>query len=161
MDRKIKVQKLSFQKGQQYKVNFKEPLLYVFNNILYHKGKYLKKMALLFNEEELKIGTLEESIRDSLRRLLFTKIGEIPGLPDIGSRLYLYFDEPADEVSANDILNEVQFLIENYEPRITTTALLVDYDGNGVIVEIKYIINSDPTQTERFAEFYETKSLTI
>lgn len=112
-------------------------------------------MALLFNEEELKIGTLEESIRDSVRRLLFTKIGEIPGLPEIGSRLHLFFDQPADEITANDILDECTFLIENYEPRITLRAILVDFNGNGVIVQIKYVIDDDAADIEREAEFFQ------
>lgn len=118
-------------------------------------------MALLFNEEEFKIGTYEESIRDSLRRLLFTKIGSIPGLPELGSRLYLFFDEPSDEISANDILSEIQFLIETYEPRIALKSLLVDYDGNGIIVNIKYTINTDTNGEVRSAEFYETKSIDL
>jgi phage baseplate assembly protein W len=117
-------------------------------------------MALLFNEQEFKIGTYDESVRDSFRRLLFVKIGEIPGLPEIGSRLYLYFHGPCDEEAANDILSEITFLIQTYEPRVTLKSLLVNFDGQTINVSIKYVINTDPTQQVREAQFYETKTLT-
>lgn len=117
-------------------------------------------MALLFNEEEFKIGTYDESVRDSLRRLLFTKIGEIPGLPEIGSRLHLYFHGPVDDESATDILNECTFLIQTYEPRINLNGILVNFDGNAILIQIKYTIKADTTNQDRTAEFYETKTVT-
>ena len=118
-------------------------------------------MALLFNEEEFKIGTYDESVRDSLRRLLFTWLGEIPGFPEIGSRLYLYFHGPCDEQAANDILEECTFLIQTYEPRVTLKKMLVNFDGHGIQIDINYVIINDPAQQDRTAQFYETKSLTI
>lgn len=117
-------------------------------------------MALLFNEEELKIGTYEESVRDSLRRLIFTKIGEILGFPEIGSRIYLYFHGPVDEQSAADILEEITFLIQTYEPRINLKSVLVNFDGVGVEIQIKYVIIADPSKQDRTATFYETKTVT-
>ena len=86
----------------------------------------------------------EDLIADSLERLFFTIEGGIPGLPKVGSRINRFFFDDLDEITAIEITNEIETLIDLYEPRIRRDVINVTIKHSeglskiGIIIEVKY-----------------------
>lgn len=90
------------------------------------------------------IDTNEKAIDNSIRNILLTLIGSVPGKPDFGSRIMEQVFELMDGQLTNEILEAsvIQALIK-WEPRINIlnvdVKLIPEY--NRVIVEILYEYN--------------------
>lgn len=74
-----------------------------------------------------KVASGKELIASRLERLFFTHEGGQLGNPEWGSRIPgEFFFEAADEITANEIINEISFLISTYETNINLLEASVD-----------------------------------
>lgn len=93
-----------------------------------------------------------ELYHSRLERLFFTPEGALLGNPDWGSRIpNEFFYEPADLLSANEILNECTFLLTEREPLLTIDELTVnilDGESGNTGVLIKADVFSPPPDEE-------------
>jgi phage baseplate assembly protein W len=57
-----------------------------------------------------------------------------------------YLFEPIDNITTNNITEEIIRTITNYEPRVQLLDVVVipDYDKNGYDVSVKFIVRNDP-----------------
>ena len=72
-----------------------------------------------------------DKIRQNIRVILATRLGERPMLRDYGTRLASLVHDPNDEALAVLIRREIQQALLAWEPRIMITALSVERQGSG------------------------------
>jgi len=90
---------------------------------------------------------------NSVKNLILTNHYEKPFRPEIGSNVRRLLFENLDVVTATTIRNEIQRMIENYEPRVSIINLKVnaDFDNNGFKVYMEfYIVNQTSPVTINF-----------
>ena len=87
-----------------------------------------------------KIG--DDAIKRSVRNLILTNFYDRPFRPYIGSNTQKLLFELATPITTNFLKDAILEVIENYEPRVRITQLLVqlDEDNNGYNVTIQYDI---------------------
>jgi phage baseplate assembly protein W len=90
--------------------------------------------------------TNESSIAQSIGNLLQTSHYERLFNANIGCNLKRHLFEPIDNISTNNIKEEIVQTITNYEPRVKLldVSVVPDYDSNGYTVSIKFFVNNDP-----------------
>ena len=84
----------------------------------------------------------ESAIARSVRNLVLTIQGERPFQPVLGTGVSRLLFENMDKLTASAIRSEVRTTIENYEPRVEISEILVDpdYEGNAFNVTLQYFI---------------------
>ena len=95
------------------------------------------------NTEDFTVVKNENAIKQSVRNLVLTGIGERPFQPKTGSRLRELLFEPYDVFVAQDIKEEIINVITRLEPRITVRQVRVfqdEEDMNTLRVEFDYTI---------------------
>ena len=95
------------------------------------------------NTEDFTVVKNENAIKQSVRNLVLTGIGERPFQPKTGSRLRELLFEPYDVFVAQDIKEEIINVITRLEPRIAVRQVRVfqdDEDTNTLRVEFDYTI---------------------
>ena len=95
------------------------------------------------NTEDFTVVKNENAIKQSVRNLVLTGIGERPFQPKTGSRLRELLFEPYDVFVAQDIKEEINNVITRLEPRIAVRQVRVfqdDEDENTLRVEFDYTI---------------------
>ena len=134
--------------------------------IIFFSQIYFVKGLDLFSEDAPKISENYELINAHLERLFFTKAGSIVGYEKVGSKVLDFFWEPSDASTATRILEEVKFLIKNYEPRITIKELKVNIiknmgSGHALVIELTYSLagTENIREEEQSVEFYRVKEL--
>ena len=93
----------------------------------------------------------ENAIARSVRNIVFTLPGEKPFDPTFGSRISGTLFENLDNISAYQIVSEIEQSIKNYEPRVELIDVIADpdYDNNSYDVTIIYeIIGADVPQQQ-------------
>lgn len=93
------------------------------------------------------------AVINSVKNLVLTNHYEKPFRPEIGSNVRRLLFENLDVVTATTIQNEIQRMIENYEPRVSIINLKVnaDFDNNGFKVYMEfYIVNQTSPVTINF-----------
>jgi phage baseplate assembly protein W len=99
--------------------------------------------------------TNERAIARSIRNLVLTQKGERFFNSQLGSEVSRLLFENLDRSTSIFIRNEIEYVIRNYEPRVSLISLDVNpnYDDNQFDIVIKYkIIGIDvPTQQLSFA----------
>ena len=97
----------------------------------------------------------ENAIARSVRNIVFTLPGEKFFDEDFGSRISQSLFENIDEISAAEIVDEIEQSLINYEPRINllNVRAFPNFDNNQFDVRIVYeIIGADvPAQELQFA----------
>ena len=90
--------------------------------------------------------TNENAIAQSISNLLQTSHYERLFNPELGCNLKRYLFEPIDNITTNNIIEEITKTIVNYETRVQLLDVTAnpDYDKNGYDVSIKFIIRNDP-----------------
>jgi phage baseplate assembly protein W len=90
--------------------------------------------------------TNENAIAQSIGNLLQTSHYERLFNPELGCNLKRYLFEPIDNITTNNIIEEITKTIVNYETRVQLLDVTAnpDYDKNGYDVSIKFIIRNDP-----------------
>ena len=95
------------------------------------------------NTEDFTVVKNENAIKQSVRNLVLTGIGERPFQPKTGSRLRELLFEPYDVFVAQDIKEEIINVITRLEPRIAVRQVRVfqdEEDMNTLRVEFDYTI---------------------
>jgi phage baseplate assembly protein W len=114
--------------------------------------------GLSLNSDNYSVTSNVNYIRSRLERLLFIPEGEILGNPDYGSRLDEFFHEPLDDTTADDIINEIVFLMQEREPDleledISVNILNDDSGANGLLISMT-VYNLVDQETE-IIEFFK------
>ena len=110
----------------------------------------MKGLVITDNNLEIKTfsGTDRSLIEASIERLLFLELGGIMGALTIGSRILDYFFELATAKNAQAIMEEVKFLVTNFEPRIILNAVginLIPEQGTiGILILLNYSLVENP-----------------
>jgi phage baseplate assembly protein W len=95
----------------------------------------------------------ENSIKQSIRNLLLTSLGERPFQPEIGSKLAGLLFEPYDAFLEEDIKEEIYNTVQRLEPRVQLQDVRIysAEDNNELNVEIDYtIVGQSIIQTVEF-----------
>ena len=97
----------------------------------------------------------ENAIARSIRNLIFTIPGEKPFQPNVGCNVTNLLFENLDRLTASSIESEIRNTVNNFEPRVRLTAVIVNpnFDDNIFEVTLKYdIVGIDlPRQQLLFA----------
>ena len=84
----------------------------------------------------------EEAIKQSVKNLVLTKINERPFNPLLGTNTTSYLFELSTEVGEQKLIDEIERVISENEPRVALEAVSVDLteDQNAFEVYIEYLI---------------------
>lgn len=102
--------------------------------------------------------TNEEDIKNSIRHLILTNVGERFYRPRVGSKIQALLFDPIDSVTESLIQATISDTINNYEPRVNLIGVSVVGDANSnsyrvsIYFEIRNIANqkfSLPLQLRR------------
>lgn len=82
------------------------------------------------------------SLKQSIRSLLFTTRGERLFQPEIGSDIYRLLFEPVDPITTETLRYSIQLTLENFEPRILVDLIEVVplYKTNSYEISIFFTI---------------------
>lgn len=82
------------------------------------------------------------AVKQSLKTLILTRFYERPFQPKLGSPIYGMLFDNIDMISANRLQLELDLLISKYEPRVSTSDIVVtpEYDNNAFRVDITFIV---------------------
>ena len=91
----------------------------------------------------------EQAVVASVRNLLLTTFFERPFQPTIGSNLNSLLFEPATNITASIISDEIKNVINNYEPRATINKINVSLltDNNAFGVDVSFFIGNNTVPT--------------
>lgn len=91
----------------------------------------------------------EQSVISSVRNLLLTNFYERPFQPTVGSNLTALLFEPATEITASILSDEIKNVIKNYEPRATLNSITVTLvpSKNAFNVSMSFFIGNNTSPT--------------
>lgn len=78
----------------------------------------------------------EEAINNSVKNILLTRLGTMPGRPDFGSDLMSIPFEPNDASTREIIKNVVKQALDKWEPRVIFKTVNVVSDKNNLRADI-------------------------
>lgn len=110
-----------------------------------------KDLDLSFGKHPQKGDVLKKtdinSIRQSLKNLLFTMPGERPFQPYLGTELYRLLFEPLDPITVSALDQTIERTIQNYEPRIELQLIQLApaVDQNSVDISIFFRVKGTGT----------------
>ncbi len=84
-------------------------------------------------------------IRQNIRVLLGTRVGERPMDREYGTRLYSLVQDPNDDVLAELLVSKTQEAIIRYEPRVFVAGATVEQDEGEVRMRLEYVRTTQPT----------------
>lgn len=86
------------------------------------------------------------AIRESLKNIILTDLGERPFQPTLGGDIRRQLFENLDEKTAIHLKNSIEVAIHNHEPRVVLRDLSIvpDYEHNQVTVTIFYTTINSP-----------------
>ena len=92
--------------------------------------------------DDIGVFTNENSIKRAVMNLVRTRLGERFYNPLVGSKIEDQMFEVADSSMAMELEDDVELLLDNFEPRITNIGVKITYplDTNDLTVEISYDI---------------------
>jgi len=102
------------------------------------------KFAYYDYNDALNIDTNEIAINNSIRNILLTRIGSMPGKPDFGSNVMNVVFDLMDNNSTNDILKTgIISALLKWEPRIVINNIKIKQipEYNRLITDINYTYN--------------------
>ena len=88
--------------------------------------------------------TAGEAVKQAVKNLLLTNIGEKPFSPYFGGGLHNYLFELGNESTALEIENQVKFAIENWEPRAIVRDVQISFtpDANDLRVRVEFKVTN-------------------
>ena len=116
----------------------------------------MKGLALNSSTADIKEGN--EYISSRIERLLFVSEGEVLGYPDWGSKIQSILHDELDEITGDDLNNEINFLIGTREEGISLESSeisIVDMGDNldGMIATIE--ISEDSEEEVQTIQFFK------
>ena len=104
------------------------------------------------NTEDFSVVKNENAIKQSMKNLVMTGVGERPFQPEKGSRLRQMLFENFDIFMLEELKEEIVNTLGRLEPRITVSQVNVNIDDdNNLEVEVEYVIIGERiTQTVDF-----------
>lgn len=84
--------------------------------------------------------TDKEAIRQSIRNIINTKKGSVPGKPDFGCPLDAYLFEQLDDTLKDLLIGDVNSALTKYEPRISVEDVSVEFQEayNRIDITVNY-----------------------
>ena len=94
-----------------------------------------------------------EAIKQSVKNLVLTKLGERVFRPEIGTDVSSYLFELNRSVAANELIQQIEQVLEFYESRIILQRIDVDVDDalNSFDVSIEYLIVGLPPEVQNLS----------
>jgi phage baseplate assembly protein W len=91
----------------------------------------------------------EQAVIASVRNLLLTNFYERPFQPNVGSNLTGLLFEPATNITASILSDEIRSVITNYEPRaiINSIEVTLATDQNAFNVRLSFFIGNNTAPT--------------
>lgn len=91
----------------------------------------------------------EQAVIASVRNLLLTNFYERPFQPNVGSNLTGLLFEPATNITASILSDEIRSVITNYEPRaiINSIEVTLALDQNAFNVRLSFFIGNNTAPT--------------
>jgi len=91
--------------------------------------------------------TDDQAIAASIANILQTSHYERLFNPNFGCNVKRYLFEPIDDITTNNIREEISRSITNFERRCQLLDVIVepDYDNNGYTISIKFFTRNDPS----------------
>ncbi len=95
----------------------------------------------------------EESIKQSVKNLVLTKLRERPFRPELGTDCTSYLFELNKNIASNELIQQIEIVLENYESRIILQQIDVDTDDslNSVDISIEYLIVGLPPEAQNLS----------
>ena len=92
--------------------------------------------------DDIGVFTNENSIKRAVMNLVRTRLGERFYDPLVGSKIEDQMFEVADSSMAMELEDDIELLLDNFEPRVTNIGVKIIYpmDTNDLTVEISYDI---------------------
>lgn len=87
-------------------------------------------------------------IRDDMRTLLGTRLGERPLLRDFGTRIHTLVHESNDDVTADLLRKQAHEAIVRWERRVVVTRVRIDRREGELRLVLNYIHSDRPTASE-------------
>ena len=85
-----------------------------------------------------------DKIRQNVRVILGTRIGERPMLRDFGTRIPALAHDPNDDVLADLLQNQARQALLQWEPRILVTAMQLDQAEGEIRLRLNYVHTTEP-----------------
>ena len=89
-----------------------------------------------------------DKIRQDVRIILSTRLGERPMLRDFGTRLPSLVHDPNDDVMADLLQNQARQALLQWEPRIMVTSIQVTQDEGEARMVLNYVHTSEPVANQ-------------
>lgn len=90
----------------------------------------------------------EQKIRDDLRVLLGTRLGERPMLRDFGTRIHALVHEPDDDVTADLLRKQAHEAVVRWEQRVVVTRADIDRTDGELRLVLGYVAADRPAGGE-------------
>lgn len=89
-----------------------------------------------------------KAIENSIRNILLTPVGTLPGKPLFGSKINGYLFDIVDNVTKMFMEEEIQVALGNWEPRAVINGIVIEQipDYNRIIIKIAFSIKKDPSK---------------
>ncbi len=91
-----------------------------------------------------------DKIREDLRVLLLTRLGERPMLRDFGTQVHSLVHEAADDVTADLLRRQAHEAVVRWERRIVVTRARVSSDEGELRLALDYIHADEPVSGQLF-----------
>ena len=85
-----------------------------------------------------------EKIRQNLRVILGTRVGERPLLRQFGTRIPSLVHEPNDSALADVIQTQAREALMQWEPRVLVTESRIEQNDGELRLQLSYILTTEP-----------------
>ena len=92
------------------------------------------------NTGDVKAASGERAVKLALMNLLRTPIGTRPYNPEYGTKIYDYLFRPADPFTEQEIVDDIEYSIKKYEPRVTLIAIEANIVEYGIEIRVDYYV---------------------
>lgn len=101
----------------------------------------------------------DSAIRESLKNIMLTDLGERPFQPTLGGDIRRHLFEAIDDKTVVQIRTAVEIAIHNHEPRVVLRDLSIvpDYENNQVTITIFYTTINSPGQIQDLSVTFLTR----
>lgn len=89
-----------------------------------------------------------KAIENSIRNILLTPVGSLPGKPLFGSKIHKFLFDIIDNATQMFMEEEIQVAITNWEPRAILKNVIVEQipEYNRLIIKVYFTIKKDPSK---------------